>query len=172
MQITAAVDMTAAALVAEVGAIDYLFASEPRAKTGRDTDVRRGLLAAWGGYGLTDANCFHDARAGDATGAPAVGVWSLTAQCKAHSGANRGRTDDGELASLEDISTAMDYIRNRKPRIVIVENVCTGWVALGITCLLGGIRGYTWKTTALDPLSDMGEPMSRERQFWVGVLDM
>ena len=107
-----------------------------------------------------------DARTGPATAEERVACWGLTASGGGHSDSNRGRTDDGELVSLEDIDQSLNYVRRAHPGAVIVENVCTGWVVLGISALLGEIEGYVWKTGSFDPVADLDEPMAQRRQFW------
>jgi hypothetical protein len=157
------VDMVAAAMDAELGCGGwiYVFAAESHAAT------RRGLVAAWACRGLDEKACYWDAR--EAVTAPAVDVWVLTAECCEHSTANRHREVGAELASLEDISKSMGYIKERKPRVVIIENVTTPYIVLGITALCGDEPGYTWRTARLDPWENAGEPIRRARQFWVGV---
>jgi len=70
---------------------------------------------------------------------------------------------------LADIDASLGYVRRQKPRAVILENVATAWVVAGVTDLVGRIKGYQWRTARLDPRESMGLPVSRVRQYWVGV---
>ena len=153
--------------MAELGALAYTFGSQTNVYKG---SVRAGLLAAWGPYGLTEEMCFCDARSEEAVNAPYVDFFTLTGQCCDHSDANSGKEDEDELQSLEDIDRGLDYVRNRKPRVVLMENVSTPWVVLGVNALVGEIRGYVWKAVRINPIKALGWPMGRVRHYWVGVL--
>ena len=156
-------DTIAAAVQAEQPDMRYVFGSE------KDTHTREACLKAWGGHGLVRERLHMDATSDAATREARVGAWSLTATCCAHSTSNRERTEGDELSSLDDIDRSLDYVRHAGPGVVLIENVCTGWVVLGISDMLGHIDGYVWKTGSFDPWEDQEEPMARRRQFWVGV---
>ena len=159
------IDTVAASVLAEVGALSYIFGSQSNVHNG---SVRAGLLKAWGPYGLTEEMCFFDALSEEAVNAPYVSTFVLTGECCEHSDANSGKEDNGELVSLEDIDRALDYVRNRKPRVVLMENVSTPWVVLGVNALIGGIDDYVWEAARIDPTKALDWAMGRVRHYWVG----
>ena len=159
------IDTVAASVLAEVGSLSYVFGSQSDVHKG---SVRAGLLKAWGPYGLTEEMCFFDALSEEAVNAPYVSTFVLTGECCEHSDANSGKEDNGELVSLEDIDRALDYVRNRKPRVVLMENVSTPWVVLGVNALIGGIDDYVWEAARIDPTKALDWAMGRVRHYWVG----
>ena len=158
------VDVAAVGVEAALeGEFKYVFASE---KSGR---LRAVLAAAWGGRGLTAACCYEDARDERALSAPSVDLWVATPSCKENSGSNRMATDAGRAEAAADFDRSLDYVRRQGPKVVVVENVTASSVVLPITCMLASIPGYEWATGVLDPHVDLGEPVDRTRQFWVGL---
>ena len=124
------VDLFAAGVQAELGSQwTYTFASE------HETHIRAGLLSAWGKFGLTESACAWDARRPDDEMPPTVDLYVLTADCTSHSTRNHNRTTSGWVASLGDIWAMLAYVRTRRPRVIVVENVnetsivqpLTGW---------------------------------------------
>ena len=156
------IDTFAAAVeLATGGAWSYAFASEW-------ADVpRAGLLAAWGCRGLTDAACFRDARSGEALTAPAVDLFVLTASCEAHSRRNHSQTQEDQRASHKDVWASLAYVRDMRPRAVVMENVNEPSTVGPLTSMLARIEGYTLEAGVLDPAVDGGGAMSRERHFWL-----
>ena len=94
----------------------------------------------------------------------------MTATCGPHSKRNHTGSVDGEVQSLGDMHRSLDYVRNRMPDVVLLENVATPWAVHGINSMLGEIAGYQWRTMRADPSDEpLRVPMSRDRQYWVGV---
>ena len=156
-------DLAAAALDEELqGKFEYVFASE------REGKLRRALVAAWAARGLTLARCYADARDERARSAPDVDLWVATPSCTENSRLNRVATDTDRARAAADFDMSLDYVRRRKPRVVIVENVSESSAVLPLTWVLTSIPGYAWSTGVLDPYEDLGEPVRRERQYWVG----
>lgn len=142
----------------------YVFASE------QETRVRAALLGAWGVRGLRAESCFSDACGVDAENAPLVDLFVLTPNCAAYSRCNRYRSDVGQDKSLGDVFRCLAYVRLRRPRVVIVENVCESGVVGPVTGLLSRLVGYARvETSVLDPRDIARLPVARERQFWVLV---
>ena len=51
--------------------------------------------------------------------------------------------------------------------MAILENVADASAVGPITGLLARLGGYTLETSTLDPRWTAGEPVARERRFWV-----
>ena len=62
---------------------------------------------------------------------------------------------------------ALEYVRLKRPRVVVVENVAEASAQGPITGLLSRIEGYTLEVCALGPQLTAGAPMARDRQFWI-----
>ena len=62
---------------------------------------------------------------------------------------------------------ALGYVRLRRPRVVVVENVAEASAQGPITGLLSRIEGYTLEACVLGPQDAAGAPMARDRQFWI-----
>ena len=110
------------------------------------------MLSAWGGRGLTTAaHCYEDACAEPATTAAYVDLYVSTPNCEAHSRRNHRRTDAEQKASLEDVWKSLAYVRRRRPRIALFENVTDASVAGPLTGLLARLEGYKLETGGLEP---------------------
>jgi hypothetical protein len=159
------VDTFAAAVEAELcGAWRYAFASETEPK------VRLGLLAAWHERGLTVPACHFDARSEAATvAAPSVDLWVITAECVEFSDANRQKSEESQMQSLSDMWKSLEYVRARRPRVVVVENVATRGVVEPLTGLLTRLEGYSVRRGVLRPQEAALSPIARKRYFWVLV---
>ena len=156
------IDLFAAGVEAELREEwQFVFASE------RMPHVRKGLLAAWKDHGLTDAACYTDARRTVGDMPPAVDLYVLTADCTEHSARNHHRTADGWASSLGDIWAMLGYVRMRKPRVVVVENVNQPSVVQPLTGLLGRLEGYDMRGAVLTPEGTAKARILRERHFWV-----
>ena len=156
-------DTVAATLYAATdGRMRFEFASE------RDRVARKVLLAAWGEQGLEEERCYYDARSGPAVHEAPVDVWSNTAECVKHSRLS-GASDEERAAAFGEIDSSMDYVRLRKPRVVLVENVCDRLLGERMDAMLRRIGGYRWRCVVVNPSSDLGGAMDRERAYWVGT---
>lgn len=156
------VDSFAAALHCELGrGMQYKFASEPEASS------RRALLHAWGRSGLMEERCHYDARGEGALGEERVDIWVATPECQEFSRRNHGRNHSAQCASAGVVWESLGYVRTRRPKAVIVENVNEASVTGLLTGMLGRITGYEMESGVLDPQGTLGEPMARERRFWV-----
>lgn len=156
------VDGVAAALEAELGETwSYRFASD------RLAHVRAALLHAWSGRGLTPSRCHGAAHHGAATAEEAVDLWSLTPSCEPFSRRNRGRSREAQCACLAEVWASLSYARAAAPRVILVENVVEPEVSAPLTGLLQRLEGYVVESAVLDPRVALGEPVARERRFWV-----
>ena len=156
-------DTVAATLHAATdGRMRFEFASES------DRVARKVLLAAWGEQGLEEERCYYDARSGPAVHEAPVDVWSNTAECVKHSRLS-GASDEERATAFGEIDSSMDYVRLRKPRVVLVENVCDRLLGERMDAMLRRIGGYRWRYVVLNPSSDLGGAMDRERAYWVGT---
>jgi hypothetical protein len=159
------IDTFAAALELEFGDnFSYVFASE------KDDTVREALLDAWGHHGLTSALCGSDATSQASVNREKVDLWVITPTCEAYSKRNH-TTGSGEAAAQNMTSSkvwkALEYVRLKRPRVVVVENVAEASAQGPITGLLSRIEGYTLEVCALGPQLTAGAPMARDRQFWI-----
>ena len=160
------IDTFAAAVDAELGGEwHYDFASEYSSK------VRLCLLKAWKQRGLRPDMCFTNACSNEACTAPSVCLWVISPSCEPFSKRNRVRNEDGQRASLTDVWTALSYVRDRRPKVVVVENVCDVSIVGALTGLLSRIVGYSLECGPLDPRVVVCAPMARDRYFWVMVRD-
>ena len=91
----------------------------------------------------------------------------VTPICTPHSRRHHGRSDTEQEEALGQIWAAMEYVRKQRPKVVIVENVSEPGVVCPLTGLLSRLEGYSLATATLDPRRVAGEPMVRERQFWL-----
>ena len=156
------IDTFAAAVEAELGdQWTYAFASE----SGKVP--RAGLLAAWEQRGLTAAACFSDACGSEAASAAATDLWVCTAECRAHSQRNHGKSGAKQRATLEDLWRSLEYVRRRRPAVVVLENVNQASIVGPLTAMLGRLDGYGLEAGVLDPRTTARAPMARERHFWV-----
>ena len=143
----------------------YTFASELEEST------RNGLLAAWGVRGLTFMSCHYNALSEAARTSPQVDLFVITASCEPHSRRNHSPSHADQRASLEDVWAGLGYVREARPRVVVMENVNEASSAGPLTGLLARLEGYTMEAGVLDPEADGSAPMARERHFWVLTRD-
>lgn len=156
------VDGFAAALEGELGEDwHYRFASDVL------PHVRGALVHAWSGHGLRAGRCHVDAAGSAAIGEERVDLWALTPSCEPFSRRNRARSRDAQNACLREVWASLGYARAAAPDVILVENVDEPAVTAPMTGLLQRLAGYTVKTGTLDPRTALGEPMARERRFWV-----
>ena len=66
-----------------------------------------------------------------------------------------------------NLGRSLEYVRRARPRVVVVENVGDASAVGAISGLLGRLDGYHVEAGPLDPLVTCGEPMVRERHFWL-----
>ena len=97
-----------------------------------------------------------------------VSLWVMTAECKKHSLQYHAGADE-IVCSLASMARAMHYVGNACPGLVWIENVSTSETIEKIDALVRNADGYAWYRVVLDPWKDLGEPVERERAFWVGV---
>jgi hypothetical protein len=159
------IDTFAAALEQEFGDnFTYLFASE------KNATVRKALLAAWSGHGLESGQCDVDATSQASVHREKVDLWVITPTCESYSKRNHS-TGEAETTAQNMASAkvwqALEYVRLKRPRVVVVENVAEASAQGPITGLLSRIEGYTLEACALGPQEAAGAPMARDRQFWI-----
>jgi len=147
--------------MATSGDFEYVFASE------RDDKIREALLAGWSARGLDRVSVYSEACTGAALMAPRVDVWVCTPNCEAHSGSNRLRNHADQSVSLLSVYDALGYVRQRSPRIAIVENVNASSIVEPLTGMLARVSGYSLERGVLDPEGVVGAPVARTRVFWV-----
>ena len=138
-------------------------------KAGGTIPKRKVLLAAWASRGLAPAAIFEDAEGPAAAAAPYVDVWALTASCKDFSARNHNRVEERGWATLAGVNASLEYVRRRRPRVILAENVCAEAVVKPLTAMLARLPGYQWETGRLDPREVAGARMARARQYWVGL---
>jgi len=62
---------------------------------------------------------------------------------------------------------SLEYVRMRRPRVVIVENVHEASAVGPITGLLGRLKDYTMESDPLDPTTTARASVWRTRHYWV-----
>ena len=160
------IDTFAAAVDEELeGDWTYSFASE------RDETARRGLAMAWAARGLQDDMIYRDARAAEAAGGPRVDLYVTTPTCEKYSRRNHRKTATGQHLTLGEVWDSLRYVREKRPRVVVMENVSEPEAIGPMTGLLSRLEGYRRRTAPLDPRTTAGAPTARERQFWVLVAE-
>jgi hypothetical protein len=159
------VDTFAVAVEQEFGDnFAYVFASE------KDPTVRKALLATWGRYGLEPGMCDADATSEASITREKVDLWVITPTCESYS--KRNHSTGAVESTAQNIATAkvwqaLEYVRLKRPRVVVVENVAEASAQGPITGLLSRVEGYTLEACALGPQFTAGAPMARDRQFWL-----
>jgi len=154
------IDFFAAALhEARGGAFQYIHASECR------PDARAVLRHAWG---LDDAAVFPDARAPAAAGAPCVDLYVASPDCTHFSRRNHDKDAASLAAGAVAVASTLGFVLAGRARVVVVENVAEPDGVASISTALQQAP-YTWHRQKLDALEHAGQPVSRERMFWVGV---
>ena len=93
----------------------YVFASESRRL------LRSALVASWSPRGLLASSVHSDTRS--TTSAPPVDIYLITSPCGDYSSRNRHRSSAAIARSLAVLSDSLEYVRQRRPSIVILENV-------------------------------------------------
>ena len=84
---------------------------------------------------------------------------------------NPAWTHRDRAAVLADLHCALNYVRARKPLRVVIENLTTEDVLVGIdTCMVGQLSDYDFERHDLCPSRDFGIPTRRRRSYWVGKL--
>ena len=156
------IDTFAAAVEEETGGgWEYTHASE------WDDTVRKALHAAWSSRGLTLAMCYKDATSQGAVTAPTADLWVCTPECGNYSKRNHKRSAQTQHDALSGIWDSLEYVRLRRPKVVVVENVTEASVTGPLTGLLSRLKGYTLAEEELDPRDVAHAPTARTRHFWV-----
>jgi hypothetical protein len=161
------IDTFAAALEQELGdgfGFSYVFASE------QDKSVRRALIAAWCEHGLVPDQCDVDATSEASIHREEVDLFVITPTCESYSKRNHlvGVAEStAQNMATSKVWQALGYVRLRRPRVVVVENVAEASAQGPITGLLSRIEGYTLEACVLGPQDAAGAPMARDRQFWI-----
>ena len=71
---------------------------------------------------------------------------------------------------LSDLHRALHYVRTHKPDRVVLENLTTEDVVIGIDTMVGQLLDYEFERHNLCPFRDFGIPTQRRRSYWVGRL--
>ena len=74
-----------------------------------------------------------------------------------------------QAKALQDASDALEYVRRRQPRAVVLENVDEPGVVPFVDDMLGKIEQYRWERVVIDPADHCGWPMHRRRAYWIGM---
>ena len=140
------------------GAWEYVHAAECDA-------APRGVLArAWG---LGPDDIYMDAA--DTAGAAQVDLYIISPDCSKFSRRFHGRDVETVVDGAVDTERVLAFVRARRAEIVVVENVAESDGVSAITTILAGIEGYTWMKQTLSAREHAGAPVTREREFWVGL---
>jgi hypothetical protein len=129
--------------------------------------LRRVLLSGWSARGLDPSRVHSEARFA-LHGLPSD-LCCFSPPCGSYSRRNHRRSSLSCARALELFSSSLEYVRQHRPTIVIVENVCAAESVSGISSLLRCLHGYTWHSIIIDPSVHCGLPVSRPRHFWLGI---
>ena len=149
-----------AAAAARLYSLEYMHAAE------WDAAARRVLSDAWA---LPSDAIMLDARSPDAAAAAEVDLYVLTPDCVNFSKRRHGRDAAVVADGGVDVASVLGFVRMRRARVVIVENVDDADGVGVIDTALHALGGYAWVSQRLCPLEHAGQPVRRERRFWVGV---
>ena len=140
------------------GAWEYVHAAECDA-------APRGVLArAWG---LSPSEIYADAA--DTADADEVDLYMVSPDCSKFSRRFHGRDVDTVADGAVDTQRVLAFVQARRAELVVVENVAESDGVSAITTILTGIGGYTWMKQTLSAREHAGAPVTREREFWVGI---
>ena len=64
----------------------------------------------------------------------------------------------------------LNYVRTHKPHRVVIENLTTEAVLVGIDTMVGQLSDYDFERHDLCPSRDFGIPTRRRCSYWVGKL--
>lgn len=138
----------------------YLHAAEA------DATPRKVLAGAWH---LEDDRIFHDASSAEAAAAPECDLYVFSPDCVDFSKRRHGRDEHVLVSGAASVAGMLGFISQGKAKVVIVENVDEPDGVGVITDLLSEMRGYAWRSQAIDSLTHAGVPVRRLRRFWLGV---
>ena len=142
----------------------YAFAAE------QDGRLRKVLCHTWEGQGLEPGNAHANVRLLPLPDLPRVTLFSCTPSCKPFSEVNPAWTHRDRAAVLADLHCALNYVRTHKPHRVVIENLTTKDVLVGIDTMVGQLKEYNFERHELCPSRDFGIPTRRRRTYWVGRL--
>ena len=142
----------------------YAFAAE------RDDRLRGVLCHTWEGEGLVSEYAFKNTTQLPHLHLPRVSLFSCTPSCKPFSESNPRWTHRERAAVLADLHSALHYVRTRRPDRVVLENLTTEDVVVGIDTMVGQLSDYEFERHDLCPFRDFGIPTRRRRSYWVGRL--
>ena len=120
-------------------------------------------------YALSDTQIYWDAAGADAAAAAPVDLFVLTPECVSFSSRNHGRDATLVADGGVHVDDMLAYVRARRARVVVVENVAEKDGLGAIETALHAAGGYVWSMQILCPHVHAGQPVRRERAFWVGV---
>ena len=147
----------------QVSRFEYVLAAES------DADLRGLLGRAWASRGLRKPHIYEDARSLLQSTVPDVHLLVVTPECCEFSPRKRGRMRVAQAKALQDTSDALEYVRRRQPRAVVLENVDEPGVVPFVDDMLGKIEAYRWERVVIDPADHCGWPMHRRRAYWIGM---
>jgi hypothetical protein len=143
------------------GTWEYVHA--PRGRM-RRTAPRGVLERAWG---LSPDDIYVDAA--DTAGAAEVDLYMISPDCSKFSRRFHGRVADTVVDGAVDTSRVLAFVRACRAEVVVVENVAESDGVSAITTILTDIKDYTWMKQTLSAREHAGAPVTRAREFWVGV---
>ena len=118
---------------------------------------------AWAARGLQDDMVYRDARAAEAAGGPRVDLYVTTPTCEKYSRRNHRKTATGQHLTLGEVWDSLRCVREKRPRVVVVENVSEPEAIGPMTGLLSRLEGYRRRTAPLDPRTAAGPAHYRGR---------
>ena len=151
------VDFFAAAF-AQRGPFRYMHASEC------DAACRAVLAEAW----HVD-HIYHEAASAAAAEAPETDVHVASPPCVDFSQRRHDRDASVVAEGASRIAEYLRFVLAGRARVAVIENVADADGIAAIATVLADDRAYDWWHGVLDPRRHAGQPVARERAFWIGV---
>jgi site-specific DNA-cytosine methylase len=98
-----------------------------------------------------------------------VDLYMISPDCSKFSRRFHGRDAETVVDGAIDTERVLAFVRARRAEIVVVENVAENDGVSAITTILASVGGYTWMKQKLSAREHAGAPVTREREFWVGL---
>ena len=139
---------------------DYVGASDT------DRKIRQFLAYAYGCRGLSAEAVLTDAATEAAVGGNErrADIFFMGAPCGVWSKRNHAPSADARRDEVDRVDRMLNYVREHRPAIVLLENVDTCEVTSAYTALLQSIGGYAMRSYVSDAIA-YGD-MERVRRLW------
>lgn len=144
----------------------------PRLSAAADTrELTAALVPSPGGEPWRRGRAHRTPSAGAQLGVADVEI--LSPRCAPWSSKNR-HFPKGCWAALRELRSILRRVRTRRPTVLLYENSSGLWKRRvwrrRIEAELRSLRSYRWESMRLSPHTHCGQPVRRERVYYVGIL--